>query len=457
MTHAWAREVLTCTRLAIALLASCCLICTGYVPDVRAFAAEAPASAIDTGAADGQATADGATEDVVDASEFVSIPEDLDFASMDSDELLEYVSNTLYASVANSLGDEESAGLELIDAQATYQSHEYLEEMRYNSQANVFFGHTLDELNAEFEGSRYLFTLGDDGTTQVVPLEQDATTSYEHAFDDVEFGAGVVLLAVSFAIPVTSVASAGGAVATGASAMNVVRAIVSVGAKNPADVALTAATVGPDVAHMVTSAARGDAEGAALSATDAALSIVPVPGIGKCSAFVGKIGNGLSDLAVAGKSAAVKIANHLPNKLIQNTKNITTISERNNNVTEKNGVKFRWRYVVGSDGTIYKGNFPKFESKCNVMLPKEDWQASDYIQFNYCTDQLKNQIIKNKIDKSIFTDEQIEQIMNGETPSGFIWHHNEQGGLMQLVDSATHMSAGHTGGKHIWGGGTANR
>lgn len=120
-------------------------------------------------------------------------------------------------------------------------------------------------------------------------------------------------------------------------------------------------------------------------------------------------------------------------------------------------MKFRWRYVVGSDGTIYKGNFPKFESKCNVMLPKEDWQASDYIQFNYCTDQLKNQIIKNKIDKSIFTDEQIEQIMNGETPSGFIWHHNEQGGLMQLVDSATHMSAGHTGGKHIWGGGTANR
>jgi hypothetical protein len=56
-----------------------------------------------------------------------------------------------------------------------------------------------------------------------------------------------------------------------------------------------------------------------------------------------------------------------------------------------------------------------------------------------------------------FTEEQLEQIMNGDTPDGYTWHHNEETGKMQLVKSETHARTGHTGGRAIWGGGSESR
>lgn len=41
----------------------------------------------------------------------------------------------------------------------------------------------------------------------------------------------------------------------------------------------------------------------------------------------------------------------------------------------------------------------------------------------------------------------------GETPDGYVWHHNEQPGEMQLVDENVHSRTGHTGGYSIWGQG----
>ena len=69
-------------------------------------------------------------------------------------------------------------------------------------------------------------------------------------------------------------------------------------------------------------------------------------------------------------------------------------------------------------------------------------------------EQLQKQI-KNPFSKlrDKFTEEQIEDIMNGILPEGFTWHHNEQEGLMQLVDSLIHNQTNHTGGMSIWGKG----
>ena len=52
-----------------------------------------------------------------------------------------------------------------------------------------------------------------------------------------------------------------------------------------------------------------------------------------------------------------------------------------------------------------------------------------------------------------FTEEQLADIANGILPEGFTWHHNEQEGLMQLVDTMIHDQTGHTGGMSIWGSG----
>ena len=55
--------------------------------------------------------------------------------------------------------------------------------------------------------------------------------------------------------------------------------------------------------------------------------------------------------------------------------------------------------------------------------------------------------------KDKFTEDQIKEIMNGDLPDGFTWHHNEQEGLMQLVDTLTHSKTHHDGGMSLWGRG----
>lgn len=54
---------------------------------------------------------------------------------------------------------------------AVYISKEYLDEVAFNSQSNVYFGYTLAELDEVFQGTRYIFTLGDDGNTTVRELQ----------------------------------------------------------------------------------------------------------------------------------------------------------------------------------------------------------------------------------------------------------------------------------------------
>ena len=58
---------------------------------------------------------------------------------------------------------------------------------------------------------------------------------------------------------------------------------------------------------------------------------------------------------------------------------------------------------------------------------------------------------------SKFTNEQYDIILGGGTLEGYVWHHNEEYGKMQLVKTEEHDctqgGAAHTGGKALWGGG----
>ena len=57
--------------------------------------------------------------------------------------------------------------------------------------------------------------------------------------------------------------------------------------------------------------------------------------------------------------------------------------------------------------------------------------------------------------RSKFTPEQIKDIEEGRTPTGYVWHHNEEPGKMQLVKREDHDrtigGAAHTGGSSLWG------
>ena len=69
---------------------------------------------------------------------------------------------------------------------------------------------------------------------------------------------------------------------------------------------------------------------------------------------------------------------------------------------------------------------------------------------------MKNLAAQGKLD-SKFSKRELEAIKEGRVPNGYVWHHNEKEGLMQLVDEATHNAVPHTGGMFLWGKGYGNR
>lgn len=117
------------------------------------------------------------------------------------------------------------------------------------------------------------------------------------------------------------------------------------------------------------------------------------------------------------------------------------------------GVVFVEKIVENENGEKVKVVVPVFDSVFDAQLPEEKLQSSDYQQFKECNQQLKEAVEKDPELAKKFTLEQLEQIKNGDTPDGYTWHHHEETGKMQLVETSTHDKTAHTGGKAIWGGG----
>lgn len=117
--------------------------------------------------------------------------------------------------------------------------------------------------------------------------------------------------------------------------------------------------------------------------------------------------------------------------------------------------------IVDINGLKVEVVAPKFNSKLDVILPKDLIRESDRKQFKECNEYLYNEIQNNPKLAKIFNIEQLEQIKNGDTPEGYTWHHDMEVGKMQLVETKIHDrtqgGVPHTGGKSIWGGGAENR
>lgn len=117
-----------------------------------------------------------------------------EFSGLNDPDLLPYIEDVIYDSLITELQDTDYI-IERVEAK--YISQEYIDEVAYNSRANIYFGYTLAELNEQFEGTRYVFTLGDDNQTTVIPFEEYVTESiYTKIIKNVAIGAGVILVCV---------------------------------------------------------------------------------------------------------------------------------------------------------------------------------------------------------------------------------------------------------------------
>ena len=167
-----------------------------------------------------------------------------DFYGLNDPALLQYVEDKVYVELVNEFESEDYV---IENVEAIYYSDDYLQELAFNSKSNIFFGYTLAELDEQFQGERYVFTLGDDGKTVVVPFE-DYDDTYEKVIKNVAIGTGVILICVT-----VSVVSGG----TGATPISV---IFAAAAKNGTIMALSAGGIGALAAGTITGIQTHDME-----------------------------------------------------------------------------------------------------------------------------------------------------------------------------------------------------
>ena len=176
-------------------------------------------------------------------SEWIEIQPEYD--SLSDENLVFQVEDLVYRETVQALNSEEYV---VENVSAVYISKEYLEEVAFNDQSNVYFGYTLAELDEIFQGSRYIFTLGDNGNTTVRELQAIDDNATETMLKNIAIGAGVILVCVT-----VSVVSAG----VGAPAVSMIFATSATTAKT---FAISSAAFGGISAGIVRGLETGDFE-----------------------------------------------------------------------------------------------------------------------------------------------------------------------------------------------------
>lgn len=112
-------------------------------------------------------------------------------------------------------------------------------------------------------------------------------------------------------------------------------------------------------------------------------------------------------------------------------------------------------------GSTYKGvefnrqGFPMFETEFRVEIDEMFYMSTDDVQFAIGNELLYETIQDNSklVELLELSPDDIAGLKRGLKPEGYIWHHNQNTGILELVDKDTHEAARHLGGRNIWGGG----
>lgn len=141
---------------------------------------------------------------------------DIEFKGLDDEALLRYSEDNIYSTLVKEL-DSEDYFVENVEA--VYYPKEYIEAMASNSQKNRYFGYTSDELNKLFKGTKYVFTVGNDGKTTVVPMETVTDDVFIKAMENVIVGVGVILICVTVTVLAAPLAPAVSMIFAGSASM----------------------------------------------------------------------------------------------------------------------------------------------------------------------------------------------------------------------------------------------
>lgn len=324
------------------------------------------------------------------------------FDALSDNKLLEYIEGAVYSELVTTLNSEEY----FVEGVTTrYISREYIEEVAYNSQANVFFGYSLAELNEQFQGSHYVFTLDDSGQTAVEKLIEVKDDTYDKVMKNVLIGSGVILVCVTVAVVTKNPAAA----ATAGKTVKLIFTASSMGAKAGTIMAIESAGFG-GLSSAILEGLRTNDWNEALKA-------------GMLGASEGyKFG------AIFGTMKG--IADGI--RIVGNTRYFPQGSPQAAKYPQ--GVE----YTPGANNTAY----PRFEkwAKATAKFDTPTFEAAANhtgLSGNYYWDaKLAN-----------------TQCGFSQTPSGYVWHHVEDMHTMILVPQDLHSVAmggmSHTGGASL--------
>lgn len=95
--------------------------------------------------------------------------------------------------------------------------------------------------------------------------------------------------------------------------------------------------------------------------------------------------------------------------------------------------------------------FPVFEKIVTVNIPKKYWKKDRDVHFYQANKILYERLRKSATLKRKFNRRQISELKERQTPSGFTWHHHQERGRLDLVETKIHSKVPHKGGFSIWG------
>lgn len=225
----------------IAIVLSCALLLVGCGQNVTTSDKQGNANIIIQEHSDGKSeTLDEKTEDEIgDDTPYEYV---VDFESLDDEELQRYVRDNLYNELVAQINSNEYF---VENVSTVYISQEYIDELTYNSKPNVYFGYTLEEIDAVYQGTRYVFTLGEEGDTIVVPFEEYDDT-FDQVIKNVAVGSGVILICVTVSV------------VTGGAGAPAISMIFAAGAKTGTACALSSGALGAVAAGIATGVESGN-------------------------------------------------------------------------------------------------------------------------------------------------------------------------------------------------------
>lgn len=168
-----------------------------------------------------------------------------------SDERLQqYLNDRIYQEAITRFDSDQY----IIDnIETIYYSKEYIDNLAYNSMENVYFGFTQAELDQQFAGKKYIFTLGENGETTVEEVQSYEDNTTEEVLKNVAIGSGVLLVSVTVSTATMSVAPAVGM-------------IFAVGAKTGTAMAISGGAIGGISAGVLKGYQTGNFEDAVKAA-----------------------------------------------------------------------------------------------------------------------------------------------------------------------------------------------